>query len=407
LVAVKPGEDLRVDSKPRLITLKPASSVRLITEKKNKKFWIFEVHSRQFPVLLSYRKTLEPDKDEYLLAHGTDPGLVYPPDILYTDQKSDSDPYVYLKNPQNVSFTVMVLVRGYTAEEPLPGGCVLPYQPSLSVSWDTAVVNLSFSHAGLFNLTRDCNKPHTFQYEVFQLYLPERALEDKQFFRAMQGFLEIEGIRKHGYAVQSLTGKVNHIVFSAYPATGSLYAVVVTHLNNKSSVYVSSHTYACNLDISEPNNCEVLFFTITKILCALAVFAGLFMGFAGHRFFKCSQFIFGFYAGSFIGYILLNVYLEEYYWFGDWVSVFALTTACGLTLAGLVSAMWWFLGIPVLSVLLPTLVLGVLAASCVMFLPMTDVPTFTSTSTYWLVFACIVLAGPVLLLAFTQKEFIL
>ena len=30
LVAVKPGEDLKVDSKPRLITLKPASSVRLV-----------------------------------------------------------------------------------------------------------------------------------------------------------------------------------------------------------------------------------------------------------------------------------------------------------------------------------------------------------------------------------------
>ena len=54
-----------------------------------------------------------------------------------------------------------------------------------------------------------------------------------------------------------------------------------------------------------------------------------------------------------------------------------------------------------MSVLLPTLVLGVLAASCVMFLPITDVPTFTSNSTYWLVFSCIVLAGPILLLAVT------
>merc|ERR1719334_1179752 len=51
--------------------------------------------------------------------------------------------------------------------------------------------------------------------------------------------------------------------------------------------------------------------------------------------------------------------------------------------------------------------LGALVASILMFLPVTNVPTLTSDTYYWLVFLCVVLAVPLILLAFTQKASIL
>lgn len=340
--------------------------------------------------------------DQTTSMDNTDQGLVYP-EFPEKDPPPDLQPYVYLKNTEEVTFRVLVLARGYTAFDPIPGACsedFIKRRPNLIVNWDAHVVNVSFSHAK-HNPTHYCDDPKHLNYKVYQLFLPERNLGDESFFTAMKGFLDIHQIKKNGVAVESRSKKVNELVFSAYPATGSLYAVVV-EFGNGSAVYVSGHTYACNLDTSQELNCEVLFFTITKILCAVALFLGIFMGFAGHRFFKCSQFIFGLYTGSFVGYILLSVYLDL-----DWISTWSLAATCGFFMAGFMSAVWFFLGIPVLSVFLPLLILGALAASCVMFIPVTDVSAFNSPSTYWLVYACIVLAGPILLLAFTQKASIL
>lgn len=132
------------------------------------------------------------------------------------------------------------------------------------------------------------------------------------------------------------------VLFGAYPGAASIFAVIVQHSNNETSVYVSSATYACNLDRSLPMNCEVMWLGITKVscahlkqqgkkmtetlchslkflnwqlLCACALFTGLFLAFAGHRYFLLSQFIFGFTAGSLGGYILIeNLARMSYTW---------------------------------------------------------------------------------------------
>jgi len=402
-VAANPHDirNVSVTSKPQVIELPPLEIVRLFIENsEDKKFWVFEAHSRQYNISMSYNQIFDP----FTSMDSTDQGLVYPENFDEKDPPPDLQPYVYLKNTEEVTFQVMVLVRGYTAFDPIPGACSEDFnhnhkrRPNIRVNWDSHVVNVSFSHA---KHNHNCDDPKHFTYQVYQRFLPERNLGDASFFTAMKGFLDVHQIKKNGVAVASRSKKVNELVFSAYPATGSLYAVVV-EFGNGSAVYVTGHTYACNLDTTQELNCEVLFFTVTKILCAVALFLGIFLGFAGHRFFKCSQFIFGLYTGSFVGYILLSVYLDL-----DWVYTWSLTATCGLAMAGLMSAMWFFLGIPVLSVFLPLLILGALAASCVMFIPVTDVAAFNSPSTYWLVYSCIVLAGPILLLAFTQKASIL
>merc|ERR550519_308759 len=393
------------------IHLSPNSTVKLETSRTDDKktFWVFEAHSHQYNISMSYSEKFNKSTS----INSTDQGLVYPPkwhlsnkqitNIPEKEPPPNKRPYVYLKNPQNRTVKVMVLVRGYTANDPSPGACntdLLKRRPNLIINWDSSVVNVSFNHAD-HNLS-DCNCPNKFHYQVYHLFLPERNCKEKTFFNHLEKFLEPNQIKKNGVAVpRARYKKANELIFSAYPATGSLYAVIV-EIGNGSAVYVTGHTYACNLDTEMEHNCEFLFSRVTKILCALALFVGIFMGFAGHRFFKCSQFIFGFYAGSFVGFILLSKYLDL-----EWAMTWSLTATCGLAFAGLVSALWFFLGIPVLSMFLPLLILGALAASCIMFIPVTDVATFNTQSTYWLVFSCTVLAGPILLLAFTQKASIL
>jgi len=45
--------------------------------------------------------------------------------------------------------------------------------------------------------------------------------------------------------------------------------------------------------------------TFSKLLCAVILFIGLFICFAGHYFFKAEMFIFGFISGGLVAYILV------------------------------------------------------------------------------------------------------
>jgi len=194
------------------------------------------------------------------------------------------------------------------------------------------------------------------------------------------------------------------VVFASYPPTGSLYAVVVRYRNGNitgRALYGVSHTYGCDMD-PHTGLCTDYTHIVTNIICGLAVFVGLLMAFAGHRFFITSQFIFGFYAGSFIGFILLNSASSWSYYIN-----FTLTAVCGLVGAALATVLWLLLAVPVLSVFLPTLEIGVLVASILMFTPSMNVASLVDDLYYWLVFLCIVLAIPGILLAFTQKASIM
>ena len=75
--------------------------------------------------------------------------------------------------------------------------------------------------------------------------------------------------------------------------------------------------------------------------------------------------------------------------------------------AAAVTTLWVIFGIPVLTVFIPTLEVGIILASIVLYLPATNTISLTIDLHYWLVFLCIVLAVPGILLAFTQKASIL
>jgi len=325
-------------------------------------------------------------------------------------------PFVYITNPNDVNVTVLAQARSYTKNDPVPGWCrVKPnwedWWPKsyLSIHWDSSVIKMNFTKATLMQESWRCNEKEKFEYEIYHMYLQEGTdpVElDTDFFNSLSNFTDIDDIRKYGTRVEGLGRPKSRtkVVFASYPPTGSLYAVVVRYHNNNTigrALYGVSHTYGCDMD-PHTGLCADFTHIVTNIICGLAVFVGLLMAFAGHRFFITSQFIFGFYAGSFIGFILLNLGSSWSYYVN-----FTLTAVCGLVGAALATLLWLLLAVPVLSVFLPTLEFGVLAASILMFTPSMNVASLVDDLYYWLVFLCIVLAVPGILLAFTQKASIL
>ena len=298
-----------------------------------------------------------------------------------------------------------MFVRAYDSDSPVPGSCntepgVL-VKPYLELSWKDQLIYLSFNQAGQHNM--NCIGIQEFTYQVYQYFLPEDDCTQKYFEIGYNGFVDQDDIINNGNLVTTLTHHKDRISLVNYPRTGRIIAVIVNSKNG-SSLYGLAHTYGIELEEDNEvyNGCSHGNFTFLWVSCALGVFVGTFLTAVGHRFFKCSQFLFGFYFGSLVGYILLSLYTEY-----DETITFLLTGSVGLVSAIVFLAIWWFLGIPVLSVVLPTLLVGFLLAGLLMYIPLCSYPTFLSDSTYWLTFTCMTLAPTVLFIAFTQKASII
>jgi hypothetical protein len=369
-------------------------------------FFLFSCHCRTDRLLMHSTEGVY--EDDYV--NSTDPAMVTF-NVVTFNSTNGTQPYVFVTNPWSRPVAVLALARRYSATDPVPGWCttwdwVRP-KPFLSIAWDSAIIRLNFSRASLLHDDLKCNEKGKFEYEIYHRYLQEstdRKDMDKDFADSIKSFHEIDDIMRTGTLVSSLGNWPDRLIFASYPPIGSLYAVIVHYQNANSTgaaLYGLGHTYGCRLD-PDTGVCFDDGHVITKIVCGLAVFVGLVMAFAGHRFFITSQFLFGFYAGSFAGFIFINLSAS---W--SFSVNFSLTMVCGVAGAALTTLLWLVLGIPVLSIFLPTIELGVLAASILMFTPPLNVASLTVDLYYWLVFLCLVLALPGILLAFTQKASLL
>ena len=56
-----------------------------------------------------------------------------------------------------------------------------------------------------------------------------------------------------------------NVFFGAYFGIPSIYAVIVEHGNNQTSTYVTTATYACNMDPSQDWSCDVVANSLTKV----------------------------------------------------------------------------------------------------------------------------------------------
>lgn len=394
--------DHLVDRLPRALNISANSTIWISSNlKKDDKFLVFEAHCRASAVLMSFEADIAINN----YVNSTNPAMIYRND----DAMIVRNPGVYILNPHPYTVVVLAMVKAYTATDPVPGWCstkggVWP-KPYLTLDWSSSLIQLNFSRASLCGTSLECNDLHSVIYKVYQKYLPRDGwggdkTRDEQFQMALTNFIEIEDIEKTGVQVTSLGPHMNRLVFASYHPTGSLYAVIAQQ-GNGTSMYALGHTYGCYVD-PLTGMCPDKTHTVTKVLYSISIFMGLVMAFAGHKFFMTSQFLFGFYVGSVVGYILLSITFSL-----TFTQIFSLTNLCGILVAFIVLGLWFFLGIPVLSVLLPTLEVGMIVASCILFLPQLNVPSLTNDLYYWLVFLCLVLIMPVILLAFTHKASIL
>jgi hypothetical protein len=243
-----------------------------------------------------------------------------------------------------------------------------------------------------------------FKYDVYEYFLPESDCTEEQFQLAYQLFTSVDDLTATAYHVTSLAANTTAFRLAAYPAAGRILGLVVSQpeTNKSAALYGLAHAYGCRLVAEWPRGCEELYSTYTWLVCAAGIFLGSFLALMGHRFFKCSQLIFGFYLGAVVAYVAIAASFEL-----DDILVLGLAGLCGLATSVGTLAIWWFLGIPVISVLLPLLEVGFLTACAFMALPVKLSAAFATDSTYWLTFACIALLPTILLIAFTQKASII
>jgi len=383
---------LILSSEPSIFILHPQSSYQLVPSQTDNttKFMIFEAHSQRDCI------TLAPTSSSRVFVNSTSPALFKTIGDL-------NDSAAILHNPWKKNVTAIVFVRLYTSSSPVPGQCnthpgVL-VKPYLNLSWKKPLVYLNFSQASLPALS--CANIGELVYQVYQFYLPENDCSFNYFLSGYKQFNSLQDILKSGSLIAQLSHHNTKLTLANYPRTGRILAVIVSY-ENSSALYGLAHVYGANFSQDGDDGCEVHDSTFMFVSCALGVFVGLFLAFMGHRFFKCSQFLFGFYLGSFAGIIIMSRCFEleaEY--------LYTLTAVCGTLMGTLVLLLWVFLGIPVLAVLIPTLETGFILAAVLMYLPLCTVEAFSINSTYWLVFVCILFCPTLFFIAFTQKASII
>ncbi|TRY62568.1 hypothetical protein TCAL_11709 [Tigriopus californicus] len=316
-------------------------------------FWVFEAHTQYYNLSLNSGPILSN------ISQGGSPlnhvGLIVP--TLNDDGRNTR---VYVHNHNQFDVSAVLQVQGYIAHAPVPGVCNgtqganLTYQPALQVVYNQAMVEVTLSTAGIMNTSAwSCNttlQDRDFVYSVYQRYLNERNFDEDYFLAELaETMIRPTDIKEYGTPIQPVfvsypdgEGLVK-VRFAAYPGTPAIYAAVVQHQGNQSSVYVSSATYGCNLDVNLPHN-------------------------------------------WFIGYMVVQNSLSVEYW--------GLFGYCGLfaTVCGVFSLMMWVLiGIPVLAVIVPILTFGAIVACIIFFFPALNVQLLMNDKNYWLIFCGIAL----------------
>lgn len=376
---------------PKVIHLSAQQVVSLVAESppSPEQFLIFEAHAREVSVVM-----YQAGKEGSAAANSTSPAVLVPP----------SQPArALLANINEANITVLASVRSYLWSGPVPGRDL----PGLVLSNSADILEVSFSPATTTTTTDRYSSE--FKYDVYEYFLPESDCTEEQFELAYQQFTSLEDLVAIGNHVTTLGQNISSFRLAAYPAVGRIVGLVVSGRSINSSsdsdmstMYGLAHAYGCRLTADGPRGCEEIYSAPTWLICAVGIFAGSLLALAGHRFFKCSQVIFGFYLGSVVAYAAISASFVL-----DDILILGLAGLAGLVSSTANLAVWWFLGIPVISVLLPLLELGFLTACAFMSLPLKLGAVFASDTTYWLTFGCIGLVPTILLIAFTQKASII
>ncbi|KAF9424418.1 hypothetical protein HW555_000557 [Spodoptera exigua] len=322
-------------------------TINFVDVNKNLTFIVFQAHSHINNISLYTSDKTQGEKN----ATGTNVGLVSSVNPINTFIVSNSN--------NNITVRVYISVHGYFKMDPIPGGCnmeyPIPVTPFLNVMTYSDYI---FVDAAPPSVDPGCLNTLQANMSFYMMYLPEMNFYADVYFDGIRKMMSLKNIMKYGYRIPKSSWPETRRMLSAYPGTGAIYTVVATRVDNASlySVYVPSYSYGCN-DIND-DGCEMIDDWLSQLLCATLMFVGVFICFFGHRFFKTEMFFAGFFTGVIITYILIALITVV-----DKPALLAAASISGVFFGGIWWLFWWLYGIPVLSVLLPSLNLGFLLAS--------------------------------------------
>ena len=403
----------------KLTKLSLANNSKICDFQKNKNniaFWIFEVHTDTLKVNLTLTPNLNDTKDALEVpgkTMGSNLGLV----VLnnQTDNNGSCEPAsVYLHNNNGCQVEVIVLVRGYKKDDPVPGlgnskRNITGLNPHLYVTWDQYLTTLRFKPAGSLEQSHRKNlnaDTLVYKYSIYQYWLKEGKFDNGSYINTLSTMLLRYDIETKGKLVQDFYQKRNvtgqgmvEVRFPTFPGTPQLYAVIVSTsketflpskqvtngpwINEKTeqdfySVYISTASAGCHLQLTNSEDFNELYtkekcttttgcikyhYTETKVMLAFTLLMGMFVLFLGHQFITISQFIYGVLLVGLLAYPILASQL------GDTSHIWILMSCVGAAVVGGISTMilWISAGRPLLATIFPALMGGGIFGSIVLY----------------------------------------
>nr|XP_018918084.1 PREDICTED: transmembrane 7 superfamily member 3-like isoform X1 [Bemisia tabaci] len=254
-------------------------TIQVINIPANFGFVISQVHAHIHEVTLAFTSSV--DRENYSVK-GTNVGLAE------SNSGKLGSATFELSNPNPMKVAAMLNVIGYSKTTPVPGGCNMVFNvevaPYLQLNYTDSMIEVASQPAMSSIKSNDCNR-NSLVYEIYHLYQPERDFTAASYFAFLKTMMTVDSIRANGRRVlPPLIGTNQKKRYSAYPGTGSVYAVIVSETQmgvTKSAAYVPTHTYACST-IRTSGSCNVLNTTLTKTVAATIFCIGLLLCLHGH-----------------------------------------------------------------------------------------------------------------------------
>ncbi|XP_078075667.1 transmembrane 7 superfamily member 3 isoform X2 [Mustelus asterias] len=362
-------------------------------------FIIIQVHTKYIRTLLSFYKV----PTGRTSISGQDPGL------LRSLKPEENASIWHLRSlTGNTSATSVILP--YYARDPVPGGCssdsnltdasvhlqynlyeaTISFAPA-SVGYARGTVPPSCDYAGRGSRSR-------LQYDVYQYFLPETDMNEKDLFISLQKMAEVQQVEANGIKLFSLGAQDKaSVAVSSIPGQGVIYNVIVKDPEtNMSAAYTPAHMYGCSFT-DKLDNCYTQKRTSTKVFFVSVGLVGLFVCFFGHRYLKTELFFMGFIFLGFLSFVLIVRLLVM-----DYDVVLGLVAVSGCVGGSLLVMCWWRSGSVAFCMMVIGLVLGYLLSSLIFFTPLGNIKVFNNDAVFWVTFASVTLLVPLVFFSFPR-----
>ncbi|XP_066252164.1 transmembrane 7 superfamily member 3-like [Euwallacea similis] len=359
----------------------------------NVSFMVIQIHTLVENLTLSYINPI--DINSFTM--GNHIGLVWNDEIskkygLNTRTK-EALLYLFRQMPLLAPVDVLISVKTYTKDDPVPGGCNLSFEteiaPYQKVHLSTAVITITSQPPSVFG--EFCNRS-TITTEMYYLFLPENSNSSDEYFQNIEKMMSFENVIKYGTKVPNGMGFTKFKqMYNNYVGIGRVFAVVSTY-QGRNSVYVPIVSYGCDVSAWE-EDCLSFSGVYWNIIIAFSVICGLLICLGGHRFFKTTLFIIGYTFGATIMSLVLTIdhnFADK----GKEINVCIM----GLLLGIIWLFLWWKFGVPVVAVELTFILAGVLVASTLFFVQWGETDIFSNDLNFWVLFASIVMTAQIPLL---------